>query len=102
MRKSIFLGVVLCFFQTGAFAFELAANCQFNHAFGKCVAWNTAYRPVRCSLHADGHTSRGFWIKQYANIVILPGQNAHAYVYASNPNIDPLVAVTGHAACSLY
>ena len=82
-----------------SFAFQLGAECNFSPAYGECRVTNNTNRPISCRLNIFGQTSMGYTFSGSENAFLYPGQYAYAYVYANNPNINPLVIVRGNADC---
>lgn len=80
-------------------SFSLNADCSFNPAVGQCAVYNQWMTPIYCDVRIRGRTMSGAWFTGRENVVVYPGQNAFAYVYAQNPNFDPLVDTSGSAYC---
>lgn len=78
---------------------NVQANCSFDRAVGQCVVFNSWSTPIYCQLRVRGRVASGAWFNGYENVMIPPGQNAYAYVYANNPQYDPLVTAQGSANC---
>lgn len=79
--------------------FSVNADCSFNPAVGQCAVYNQWMSPIFCDIRIRGRTASGTWFTGRENVVVYPGQNAFAYVYARNPNFDPLVDTGGAANC---
>lgn len=79
--------------------FSVNADCSFNQAVGQCGVYNQWMRPIFCDVRIRGRTMSGAWFTGRENVVVYPGQNAFAYVYAQNPGYDPLVDTAGSANC---
>lgn len=79
--------------------FTINASCSFNPAVGQCSVFNQWASPIYCQIRIRGIVSSGAWFTAYENVTVYPGQDAYGYVYAKNPNFDPLVDTGGVANC---
>ena len=79
--------------------FKMGAQCSFNQATGQCSVYNSMPMPIYCDIHITGQVMSGAWFKGFESVVVYPGQNAYGYVYAQNPNYDPLIGANGYAVC---
>ena len=98
--KTAALLLTLFALETSAHAFNIQARCEFVPAEGRCTVLNQWARPIRCELFARGQVSSGAYLNESVAGVLLPGQWAYVTVYANNPEVDPLVFVTGNANCA--
>lgn len=104
MKKLIVLAVLASAFsaqpamaQNGPFT--VSANCSFNPAVGQCSVFNQWPTPIRCEIRIRGIVRSGAWFTAREVVTVYPGQEAYGYVYAQNPNFDPLVDTGGVANC---
>lgn len=78
------------------------ANCHFNSNNGECSVVNETPNTINCHLNIYGRTRMGYTYSGFEQVVLYPGQEAWAYVYAKNPAVDPLVEVKGSANCNAF
>jgi hypothetical protein len=81
-------------------AFILTAQCSFNNQVGICHVVNNTGELIFCNLEASGKTSRGARGRFYERGFLPSGSSMSVYVYANNPQLDPLIEVGGFAKCT--
>lgn len=82
-------------------AFQVQARCQLQAGQSAiCQVCNNSYQAVYCNMSLQGRTSRGFWLNEFGNGYLAPGQCMTGYLYAHDPYTDPLINANGQANCS--
>ncbi|MCH2534036.1 MAG: hypothetical protein MK008_06310 [Bdellovibrionales bacterium] len=80
--------------------FNVNANCQINAATTRCMACNYSYNvPIYCNVNARAVSSYGYWMNNYNQGVVHPGNCIYVYINANNPSVDPLVSGSANAQC---
>ncbi|MBC7538613.1 MAG: hypothetical protein H7281_07320 [Bacteriovorax sp.] len=96
---ALFLSLVLSFSASARPVF-LFPNCYNGPAVGECSLVNNTGDVVTCNIEARGQTRRGAMMTAFEYATLYQGMYAWVRMYATNPNVDPLVYVTANAFCN--
>lgn len=95
MKKSIIAATIGAIFASSAAHaqswFSANANITVNTAYSRAVVQNSFPNPIYCQGYVYGRTYSGFQANSWMDTMIPAGGYGEIYVYANNPNMDPIV-----------
>ena len=71
--------------------FAVNANITVNTAYAQATVQNTFGAPIYCQGYVYGQLFSGSQANNWMETWILPGAYGQVYLYATNPQMDPIV-----------